>query len=548
MTRKMYLLAWVILALVVQLCSGSAVSAIEDGPLTGYDTPLEIHFVRQVDDTIEANVLSQYPGQTIENNFWLDTYEKELGIKVVYDWIVKGGDEFNQKLNVTLASGSIPDCMVVNATQLMQLVEADLIQPMDELYESYASDLAKELMRQEGDAPFKAGTFDGKLYGIPVTAGSIDSADLMWIRTDWLEALNMQPPKTMDELFTMVDAFVNADFDGNGKADTVGLAIAGTSLWGGYAGLRGFFNAYHAYPQIWIERDGKLVYGSIQPEAKVALKALNEMYQKGYISREFGVLDGGKTGEAPGAGLNGLSFGQQWNSLWPLQASKDNFPEAQWTTFAIPSVDDIPSKVQVNMGTTGWLVVNKDFQHPEAIVKMVNLFMEKCWGVTGDNGVYYAPPEAEGVWKLSPVTCSPPNKNLDAFIQIEEARAKGDASMLTGEALSIQKKLDSYLSGSKEGFALWGWERIYGEPPVSFSVIREYIADDRVMMNQFLTAPTPTMTERMSTLTGMQDEVFTKIILGEAPLESFDKFVEDFLSLGGQQITDEVNEWYSGTK
>lgn len=36
-------------------------------------------------------------------------------IKVVYDWIVKGDDEFNQKMNVSMASEELPDVMCVTA-------------------------------------------------------------------------------------------------------------------------------------------------------------------------------------------------------------------------------------------------------------------------------------------------------------------------------------------------------------------------------------------------------------------------------------------------
>lgn len=55
-------------------------------PFGKYEEPLEVHFVRATDDTIETNVLANLPDQTLEDNFWLDTYEEELGIKVVYDW------------------------------------------------------------------------------------------------------------------------------------------------------------------------------------------------------------------------------------------------------------------------------------------------------------------------------------------------------------------------------------------------------------------------------------------------------------------------------
>ena len=66
--------------------------------------------------------------------------------------------------------------------------------------------------------------------------------------------------------------------------------------------------------------------------------------------------------------------------------------------------------------------------------------------------------------------------------------------------------------------------------------------------NLFVGAPTETMTSRMSTLEDLQDEVFTKIILGEADVDAFDKFVSDFNALGGKEITEEVNEWYASVK
>ena len=121
-------------------------------------------------------------------------------------------------------------------------------------------------------------------------------------------------------------------------------------------------------------------------------------------------------------------------------------------------------------------------------------------------------------------------------------------SSLTGEAKSIQDKLDSYYSGSDEGFALWGWERIYGPAPSSYSSINEMNESGRIMINKFVGAPTETMTEKLSTLETMRDEIYTKIIIGESSIDDFDTFVADFNKLGGDDMTAEVNEWYSSVK
>jgi putative aldouronate transport system substrate-binding protein len=46
----------------------------------------------------------------------------------------------------------------------------------------------------------------------------------------------------------------------------------------------------------------------------------------------------------------------------------------------------------------------------------------------------------------------------------------------------------------------------------------------------------------------MEKEVFVKIIMGAAPIEEFDKFVSDWMQLGGEDMIKEANEWYDMIK
>ena len=108
-----------------------------DGPFGKYDPPVEVSFVRDLSDVVENNVLGVLKDETIDNNRWTQLYEQELGIKVKYKWGVKGSptsDQYLQKINVTLASGDLPDVIPVNATQLKQLADSDQI--MDIAYVS----------------------------------------------------------------------------------------------------------------------------------------------------------------------------------------------------------------------------------------------------------------------------------------------------------------------------------------------------------------------------------------------------------------------------
>lgn len=520
-----------------------------DGPFGKYDPPIEVSFVRHLSDVVENNVLGVLKDETLEDNRWTRVYEQELGIKIVNDWVVKGdvnSDQYLQKINVTLASGDLPDFIPVNATQLKQLADSDQIEDMTEIYDKYASPMLKEALTQEGTSPFDAATLDGKLMAIPLVEASIERSMFVWIRTDWLTKLGLQPPKTMADILAISKAFTEQDPDGNKKDDTYGIAFT-KNIWGGSMGLEGFFAGYNAFPNIWIEDgSGNLTFGSIQPEVKKALQTLQDMAKAGQVDPEFGIKDGGKVSELIAAGKIGMQYGEQWNSIYPLQLNKNNEPDAQWQAFPIVTESGEPAKVPLKFSTTRFFAVKKGAEHPEALVKLFNMHMEKNWGETGDFDYYYAPPEAESVWQLSNVTPYPLKKNVDAFRAIDAARKAGDMSTLTGEAKTIQEKMESYYSGSSEGFALWGWERIYSEEG-SMGITDLYDKNNQFLLEKFVGAPTPTMVERKSTLEKLQNEVFVKIILGDS-IDTFDKFVEDWKKLGGDQITQEVNEWYASTK
>ena len=542
--RKLSVLLAMILAcaLLVSSCGAEAAD-----PFGRYDETVVVHFVRSTDDTLDTNYFQQHPDKTMTDNLWSDLYRDVLNVDVQYDWIVKSGDEYDQKLAAAIAVGDIPEFVNVNTLQLKQLVEADVIMPLEDIYDQYAAPFTKEILESDGLSPFKAATIDGHLYGLPNVDSSLMIADLLWVRTDWLEKLGLPIPTTMDEVMATAEAFAKADFDGNGVDDTLGIAIA-KDLWSQMFSLRGFFNAYDAYPGIWVEdENGNLVYGSTLPGEKDALAALHGMYEKGLIDPEFGVKDGGKVAEATTAGKCGLFYGAQWNSIYPLQSCVNLDKNAQWRAVSIVSATDKPVKAQTDVGTLHWTVVRKDVAHPEAVMKLFNVFIEKNWGETNENGIYYAPLDSESIWKLSPVVPTNPHKNDGAFLDLEQYRKDGDESKVKGEALSILKKLQAFESGSEEGFALWGWERIYGAEG-AYGVLIHYRDEKMTQDNMFVGAPSENMSSKMSTLEDLQDEVFIKIILGEESIDAFDTFVSDFYALGGEAITKDVNDWYASVK
>lgn len=503
-----------------------------------YDPPIELSFVRETGEGLDS-LINSLPGETLEDNRWTRLDEEALGIKIKYDWTAKG-DFYRQKLGASIASGNIPDVVAVDAQQLRELSNAGLIEDLTDVYKQYASSLTKRVLSEEGDGPFETATIDGKLMGIPQTSSSIEDADVLWIRTDWLNRLGLKPPTTMQELLTISKAFTEDDPDHNGKDDTFGIA-ATKYLGDPVMGLVDLMAGYNAFPNIWIKnQQGKLVYGGIQPEVKTALKTIQDMYRQGQIDPEFALKDGEKANKLIASGKIGMIYGEQWASFL-VQTSRDSNPNADWQAYPIVSATGEAVKVPLKFNTNTYFAVKKGYEHPEAIVKLFNLHLEKNWGQTAEYEKYYNTTYA--VWQLSPVTPSPTRKNLEAFRQIEAANRSGNNALMKDEAKYIKKRMDTYLSGKDSGDSGWGWLKTYG-PTGAFSIIDQYEKNDQLLYESFVGAPTDTMIDKQQILSDLQNETYFNIILGR-PINEFDEFVNNWYKLGGDKMTDEVNQWYA---
>ncbi|MDQ0115490.1 extracellular solute-binding protein [Paenibacillus harenae] len=517
--------------------NGGTEEAIYSDPgLTKYNPPIEISLVRNVNEDF-SDLISNFPGETLEDNRWSRLYEDVLGIRVKYEWTAKD-DLYYQKLGSALASGNIPDIVRVDAQQLRQLANEGLIQDLTEVYEQYAAPFTKDVLSQEGTGPFEAATIDGKLMAVPETAASVEGAQYLWIRTDWLGRLGLKPPNTMNDLLAISKAFTESDPDGNGKHDTFGLALT-QYLWDPVMGALDFMAGYGAYPNIWLEDDtGKLVNGAVQPEVKQALAVLQRMYHGGQIDPEFALKDGRKEKALIAEGKIGIMYGEQWGSF-VVQPSYEKDSDADWQPYPIVSDTGKLAKVPLRFATNQFLAVKKGVKHPEAIVKMINLHLEKNWGVTAEFEKYYSTPYP--AWQLSPVTPFPLLKNYEAFLQLEEFRTTGDEAVLHDEAKAIRKNIDAYRT--RNDITGWGWERIYG-PHGVYSIFRQYEKNNQLLFESFVGVPTEAIIEKQSILDELKNKTFMNIILGR-PIEEFDRFVEEWHRLGGTEMTAEVNEWFA---
>src|SRR5690606_11969702 len=113
----------------------------------------------------------------------------------------------NQKWELTMASGDLPDIMPLSQKDFVQLSQAGQLADLTEVYEQYASPALRAIVEANDGFGLQSSTVNGKLLAIPHYIGSQEQAHLIWIRTDWMENLNLTPPKTMDDLIRIAEAF-----------------------------------------------------------------------------------------------------------------------------------------------------------------------------------------------------------------------------------------------------------------------------------------------------------------------------------------------------
>ncbi|MFM9328195.1 extracellular solute-binding protein [Paenibacillus mesotrionivorans] len=507
-------------------------------PANSFNPPIEVTTAKQM-----YNAAKFVDGQTNDKNVWTDLFEKELGIKLKYAWTTPEGTDYKTKVNVTIASNALPDFMQVNDSQFGQLAENKLIADLTDVYDKYASADLKKIMNEAGNA-LKMATINGKLMALPLPAASVDQAQLVWIRADWLKALNLPEPKTMSDLYAISKAFTAKDPDGNGKADTYGISLY-KSFNTNNASLMGFVNGFHAYYDQWIEDStGNLVYSSIQPEMKAALLKLKEMFKAGQIDKEFAVKDRTKAIQDLSAGKNGINFATFSSPTTTYQAGYDLDPKVDWKPYPLLSVDSQPVKAQITADAAGYFVVSGKSQHPAALILLANKVVERYKNIqTKDDPYFFSANNYHLYTDLG--SFIPATRNLEKYKAIREALKSKDSSRLVGDQLTDYNNIQSFLKG--EAPKMWSVNKLYGEGG-AFSINQYYYDNKLYSRSLFYGAPTASIIEKKASLDTLQSTVFTKIIMGDDAPDEFEKFVSDWKKLGGEQIIKEVNEWYKNTK
>lgn len=545
--------------------SAPAVSAKAEQTPAPTETPKPVDIYAKYDPPINMVAVRNVQLADTEVDFskslWVAQYQKVLGINLSYK-LQAYGEQYDNKVNMLLASNDLADVMQVNLRQLYQMIDAGQVQDLNPAWNSYATDTVKKAMTADGTQNFDMATKDGKLYAIPSVNPAIETAHCLFVREDWRKKLNLPEPKTFDDFEKMIYAFANDDPDGNSVKDTYGLSINKDLFTDGHD-VTTFFNCFGAFPKAWVkDKDGSLIYGGIQAGMVPALTKLAKYYQDGLIDKEFTVKDSAKAAENVTKGKVGVFFGIQWAGFVGDAVTslyKNTNGACEWKSYPIPAANEDGMPIEYN-STKTFYVVKAGYEHPEALVNMVNYVV--AMGRIGPNDTTpWAIKKADwqplwDTWTSGLIVPEIIHNNVQRWLDTFAAVKSGDTSTVYSSYLcaGLYDGLNEWKKDGKNflnldtkapdpvNAALWCELETCGE-----TFMNTLAARDAGKLNQDLVGSfvSDTMLAKQATLDKLELETITRIITGDAQVSDFDSYVKEWKTLGGEQITKEINDWYS---
>jgi putative aldouronate transport system substrate-binding protein len=388
---------------------------------------------------------------------------------------------------------------------------------------------------------FDTAVYDGKQYGLPrLHYGYECEPSHLWIRRDWMTEAGNPELKTVEQWEDLMRTF----------KDSHELTYAMTmdkDLYPFWALGAAFHSlAKSPYNRMWVDDGaGGIMSGYAEPQLKEALAKWAEWYKEGLIRQDFMTVDGDMMQQDFVNGKVGMCGGANWYG-WTWQNVVENFgPEAIMDAYQIPTVDGASPHYPICFVNDGYGVVSKGYKNPEIIVKLINDYAY----VLNEAAVEGAmTPEETIPYAVEQHHVVAPFKVL--LRHYEDVREVHDAIQTGVEKLSTGYAMNYYFESLKwaKDQDITGLGRYVQQAHDKASIYQATFYLDQGLYTYTKTWGPPPQSEldNGKILDDIINEGVTKIISGSEPIDHWDAVLADWLSAGGQEITDDVNTMYGG--
>ncbi len=455
----------------------------------------------------------------LKDNLVIRKIEEYTNTKLQIDYVPSAN--YRDKLNVIIASAQLPMVTVVEGSliktgNIVNAARYGMFWDVGAVLKSYPG-----LNSFYNNGILLANSsIDGKLYGLP-RPRPVGRVGLVY-RKDWLKALNLKVPTTMQEFYETAKAFTKNDPDRNGKNDTIGYQFADTDSvspsWNGIATLTCALGGVN----YWGIKDGKAIPDFMTSEYMDVLKLFKKMYEEKLINMDFGMALGNKRYEMFNKGLAGMYFGTL--SDVPNQHG-DLYKVVPTAELAIAPAFTGPKGQRTNAanpGHNGMLMFSKTAVKTEAEFKQIMDFYNKMVSGEMQNLLTYG---IEGTHYI--VENGKPKLSNAKLLQDETADF---ANILMLRPAVVETVADS---------------------PIKMAMNAAFKDNEKYIVPNIADALlSPTAAERGGEIDKIIVDARVKFVMGELDEAGFKKAVAEWVTRGGDKIMAEYtqqNEKY-GTK
>lgn len=183
-----------------------------------------------------------------------------------------------QAFNTMLASGDLSDIITYSLDELSKYGMEGALIPLNDLILEHAPNF-KKFLDENPDVRKTITAADGNIYAMAFVPDG-QAAEGYFIRTDWLEKLNLDVPETVDEYYQVLKAFKEQDPNGNNEADEIPFIDRGKG--DKTIGLVSLFGGHKSY-----YLDGNTVkYGPSEEAYRIGMENISSWYAEGLIDPE----------------------------------------------------------------------------------------------------------------------------------------------------------------------------------------------------------------------------------------------------------------------
>jgi putative aldouronate transport system substrate-binding protein len=256
-----------------------------------------------------------------------------VGVNINWQFPTVGTDA-KQAMNLMLASETLPDIIFNDImTDSERYMNEGVIRDLTKYIQKYSPAYYKFLQSNKTYDKYMK-TDSGKYYGYGFFregGGWNDTYQGPIVRQDWLDALNLQAPKTISEFDKVLKEFKN-------KYNAVF-----TAPWSRFkqGGISGTFGSYGSSDLIfYVDGNNKVQLAQAQKEWKDYLAKLNEWWKAGLLDKDLMTNDDAIVRTKVLNGATGLAYSSMGQlSNWENDAKKAG-NGAKWVGLQYPKSDD----------------------------------------------------------------------------------------------------------------------------------------------------------------------------------------------------------------